>query len=115
MSELQIALDYWQKALGLGHWTIAAYTVPPAAVDYDQAEVHADSCRFTSTVTISDNAEDWERSLVHELLHLALDPMQLIFEAATPGSGCVEIWGIAEHQVVNRMAQALVDAKRGEQ
>jgi hypothetical protein len=87
--EPQAALKEWQEALSLQHWDIEARLLSEAefslhalrrGAGYESQGVNSITPALqASVIAVSTASEDQERTLVHELVHIILEPM---FEAA---------------------------------
>lgn len=115
LAEAKRHLAYWKERLGLQPWNITVdirYAIEShegeAEVDVVwEAEIarisilHPDSYRARGML----GGQDIERAIVHELLHLVLDPIE------PPDRKGLQ-WRVFE-QVLDRIARALVDARHG--
>lgn len=113
-NEHEKLLDEWQKRLGLQNWRIALFDkMDPDDMDVEEASGCTSWVESTSTAVIQIIDPqyygqrivpfDWEKTLVHELLHLKtslissdVDPLQIRIT----------------HQMIDDLARAFVDAKR---
>ena len=109
-------MEEWQGRLGLTDWRISLHDCVPAA---EMTEENAAGCvdfqevNKTGRIQIIDPDEygervipfDYERILVHELLHL-----KLCLIAETFGEDTMR--ERVAHQLIDDLARALIDAKR---
>lgn len=106
----------WQTRLGLTDWRIILYDCVPAEEMPEEnvsGHVEFQEVNKTARINIMDPDEygervipfDYERVLVHELLHL-----KLCLIAETFGED--ETRERVAHQIIDDLARALVDAKR---
>lgn len=109
-------LQEWQERLGLQEWRISLHDCVPAG---EMMEENADGftefqeVNRTARIQIMDPDEygervipfDYERVLVHELLHLKLCLISETF-------GADPLHERVAHQLIDDMARAFIDAKR---
>lgn len=112
----QKLFDRWVSALGLGEWEIR-FNWRVRGIDMPDREMLGVTryCLSSMQAEVSMVAEedapesgfayDYERTLVHELMHIKL--------AVVDDSGD-EVHDNTVHMLVEQMARALVKAKRGE-
>lgn len=108
-------LSEWEDRLGLTDWTISLH---PCCKPSEMTEIESTGCTTwnevikTARIEIIDEQYygtdrikpfDWEKTLVHELLHLK---MCLI------SSKCDTLQERITHQIIDDLARAFVDAKR---
>lgn len=108
---LERVLKVWQKALHLLDWEVKIRMVRARENDNNQGQVAFNLNKRQALITVMnpldyDNPEfpqDIERTIVHELIHLHLAPLN------TPPDG--PMW-IAEEQAINALADAFVRLQR---
>ncbi|MBR5752857.1 MAG: hypothetical protein IKX83_00060 [Clostridia bacterium] len=109
-------LQEWQERLGLQEWRISLHDCMPVREMMDQGAAGCtewQEVNKTARVEIMDPDEygervipfDYERILVHELLHL-----KFCLISETQGEDPLQ--ERVAHQLIDDMARALVDAKR---
>lgn len=86
-SELETRLAYWQKRLGLEHWQIVIQLkrAKDMRIEDSQGCHESHHSKRMSIIHILDPidmvdspfAQDHEQTLIHELLHLHIDPIQM--------------------------------------
>jgi len=81
MKDLQQSLAEWQKALRLQDWDIKAEVMPKYEYEskrdskYSQAQNAINTHTQSSVIWISEDNNDKENSLVHELSHLLVNDL----------------------------------------
>jgi len=109
-------MEEWQSRLGLDDWRISLHDCVPAAEMGEENSagfVEFQEVNKTARIQIQDPDDygervipfDYERILVHELLHL-----KLCLIAETFGEDTMR--ERVAHQLIDDLARALVDAKR---
>ena len=104
-SKLLKLCQAWQKTLRIQDWDIAVEMVGHLD-DGASARVEYFTENRTAFINIDRNSNDYERSLVHELLHVQTAHLRDIIKHDS-------MEDILQEQVVNCLAQVLVDLKRG--
>lgn len=113
-AQLERRCRYWQKILGLSDWTVVAGFARSEAMsdDGNQGECHVSfenreaRIRILHPVDYPETSfvpQDWELTLVHELLHLHLDPIYR------------RVRGLAEElleQTIQQVARSLIQLER---
>ena len=119
ITELNL-LEEWQERLGLQDWVIALrYNCKESDMQLDNVDGETEWSTSTKDAIIrildpkeyGDRIEnfDFEKVLVHELLHLKFAILDC--EKGTYESKVMEV---VRHQLIDDLARALVMAKRGE-
>lgn len=118
-SKEELLLDEWQKRLGLSDWVIILrYNSDGSDMEEDNAgETEWQDVSKTAVIRIVSKEQygeriikyDFERILVHELLHVKFQYFQLCNTTYES-----KVFDIAQHQLIEDLAQSLVMAKRGE-
>lgn len=108
--KLQILCAKWQRRLGLADWDVRIRWVGLNEMDEKYVDGHVQICRTRRRARISlvrpvERSESWVRRedttellVIHELLHLLLDPM-----GAEKKAEC-----LAEEQAIEAISSALV-------
>lgn len=115
-----ILLEEWQKRLGLSDWIIVLryncnkenMQIEDTAGETEWANVNRTAViRILNKEAYGDRVIkfDFERILVHELLHIKFSYLQI-----TNNTYEGKIFDEVQHQLIEDIAQALVMAKRGE-
>ena len=109
LSDFNKALRKWQSALLLDNWTIGLRwsdfegrsSIVPASIDYDcltkEAMVSVASPEYEQMFTYPGHTYDPNRLMLHELLHLVVEPI-------APKGGVDDV----EEGVVNHLMQAFL-------
>src|SRR6266566_6084150 len=73
--KLKQKISYWMNRMGLLEWTVWGEFVPPE--EDSSARCIFDPLHYQATIYLSDEhpEEQWDWSVVHELLHLMLSPI----------------------------------------
>ena len=109
-------MEEWQERLGLTDWRISLHDcVPAAEMSEEGVAGHTEwqEVNKTARIEILDPEDygdrvipfDYERILVHELLHLKLSLIAETFGEDTMRERVA-------HQIIDDLARAFVDAKR---
>jgi hypothetical protein len=123
--DINQALKEWQAALRLQDWDITAEILPNAEYEYrrktdkESASVRLDRSRMMDAeIIIKESSEDKEFSLVHELVHIHLEPLSAAFDQAigmAPGKECQKVLrGNLEYELeilVNRLTRAFMTVR----
>jgi hypothetical protein len=112
-TELRNLCTEWQNRLGLAHWRIdirfgrrdefenGVIANVTQQVEFERAVIKIlESYQHSSLFS-----QDIEQSIVHELLHI-------VFATLDPEDGYYGVQKVLSEQVINRLAQVLVDLKR---
>lgn len=72
---LKQRISHWMDRMGLLEWTVWGEFVPPE--EDSEIRIRFDPLHYQATIYVSDeHSEDqWDWSIVHELLHLMLSPV----------------------------------------
>lgn len=114
-TELNEALAYWQKVLRLQDWRITAEVVRGRQFDSATQTAGTNLCTGLkeAKITLRDpidyesprgTPQDHELDLIHELLHLHLEPL---IEVAAETNGCY----LLKEQVIECLATGFVSLK----
>lgn len=102
----------WQARLGLAHWQIDVYVVRGSEIEDNMAQVMYNTESEVAMIRLKDPndchglvKQDMEESIVHELLHVLMDP--LISGKASPG--------IFYEQMLDRLARVLIKLGRAQE
>jgi hypothetical protein len=110
-------LSMWQKRLNLDDWNISLLVVRSTDLKpRTLGNIHWDSDKKTAVIRVLDPADyklplhamldDMEFTVVHELIHLELQPVLSPLQRNDANR-------MEEEHAVNHMAQALLDLERG--
>jgi len=115
LTQLRKRAKYWQDRLGLKHWTIKVVWARTGELDdADNQKVYGlntyDPNHMTSLIQIlhpkdADEAYNVEETLIHELLHLFMFPLESAagFSIKSP----TDQWETAMEQTINRLSELL--------
>lgn len=107
----------WQKHLGLTNWKIKVEW--GTDMDEEDGKVYGlntyDPNHMTSTIKVlkDDTDHDIEETIVHELLHLLMFPLESAagFSIKSPS----DQWETAMEQTINKLSELLVNGYRREE
>ena len=110
-------LEEWQERLGLQDWAIILrFNLPEEEMQGDAGTTIWNNVNKIAEVHIIQEGDynsivpyDFERILVHELLHIKFGYLQI-----EPSNYEEQVFDEAQHQLIDDLARALVMAKRGE-
>lgn len=123
--DIQKALAEWQEALRLQDWDITAEILSNAEYEYrrknssESASVIIDRNRMMDApIIIKESSEDKEFSLVHELVHIILEPLNAAHYQAIDAIGSKEakdiLEGCREYELeiaVNKLTRAFLKVR----
>lgn len=120
MSKEEKLLNEWQQRLGLTDWVITLrYNCKQDDMELGEVAGETDWVNVNKTANIRIVSKevygsriikyDFERILVHELLHVKFQYLQI-----ESNSYEAKVFDEVQHQLIEDLAQALVMAKRGE-
>lgn len=110
-------LEEWQERLGLQDWVIILrFNLSEEDMQGDAGTTVWNNVNKVAEVHIIQEGDynsiipyDYERILVHELLHIKFGYLQI-----EPSNYEEQVFDEAQHQLIDDLARALVMAKRGE-
>lgn len=110
-------LEEWQERLGLQDWAIILrFNLLEEDMNNNAGETKWENSNKVAEIYIIREEDhnsiipyDFERILVHELLHIKFGYLQI-----EPSNYEEQVFDEAQHQLIDDLARALVMAKRGE-
>ena len=110
LAELQALCARYQHLLGLDAWDIAVQRCDPMTLEQDHpgARVHYRCPVLRAAISIPEGNGDDECALVHELVELALNPVEEFFDTLAPTQLQVDYWDAVRHQAVVLLADAIL-------
>lgn len=131
LSKVNALIQEWRIILRLEHWDVRAKIVHPSEIAGRQATITFNSCNSLAQIQLADpdileTSEMWadfhnfEKTIVHELLHLMLVGMEDIWSHVMgelhPSARSIaeKQWEIASEQPVELLAKILTSMKGGD-
>lgn len=116
--KLQEKIEFWQDRIGLTEWQLWSTFIPPDGERH--AEVSYDPYHFQGTIQVNDDLpeDQWDWTVVHEELHILLEPIQEYVSDLLSNIDPKErkvLEGQMERSfepVYNRLAKAIVGTRR---
>jgi len=114
----------WKRRLGLQDWTVELEAVESRLVDHTNDNIglcwrSTDERRVRITIAVDQSPDNVERTVIHELLHARMYPLELAVKAAADqlGDQAAEItqarYGYEEHTLIEDIVFALMPGTDG--
>lgn len=115
LQQIRKIAKHWQKQLGLVDWKISVVWAKPDMLDKDgeitYAQIEYDAHRLEATVHIRKDEHDYEDTIIHELCHLFLFPLENAAGFSIKPS--TDQWETAMEQTVNKLTKILKEKPNG--
>ena len=110
LAELQALCARYQHLLGLDAWDIAVQECEPVTLgnDHRGAQVSYKSSTLKASISIPADSPNPDAAVVHELVELALCPLEEFYDSLAPTKEQTEQWGTLRHQAVVLLTDAIL-------